>query len=138
MDEYFLEPPSYDRTLRQCSRIKLQNPEIKLFPIGKSFLGRKIYALAIGNTKNAVLFAGAFHAQEWLTCSLLMRFFQELAGAYTQNRLLLEVDIRNTLREKGLICIPMVNPDGVEIAINGTKSARPHAAVCGNDHEAKR
>lgn len=74
MDEYFLEPPSYDRTLRQCSRIKLQNPEIKLFPIGKSFLGRKIYALAIGNTKNAVLFAGAFHAQEWLTCSLLMRF----------------------------------------------------------------
>lgn len=124
MDEYFLEPPSYDRTLRQCSRIKLQNPEIKLFPIGKSFLGRKIYALAIGNTKNAVLFTGAFHAQEWLTCSLLMRFFQELAGAYTQNRLLLEVDIRNTLREKGLICIPMVNPDGVEIAINGTKSAR--------------
>ncbi|MBQ4153053.1 MAG: gamma-D-glutamyl-meso-diaminopimelate peptidase, partial [Oscillospiraceae bacterium] len=66
MEKYFLEPPSYERTLRQCNLIKLQNREVKLFSIGKSFLGRKIYALALGNTKNAVLFAGAFHAQEWL------------------------------------------------------------------------
>ncbi len=123
MEDYFLQPPSYERTLRQCHLIKLQNPDVKLFPIGKSFLGRKLYALAIGNTKNAVLFAGAFHAQEWLTCSLLVRFFEELSKAYTKGEPLLDIHLRNTLQDKGLICVPMVNPDGVEIAVNGIGSA---------------
>ncbi len=123
MEKYFLEPPSYERTLRQCNLIKLQNREVKLFSIGKSFLGRKIYALALGNTKNAVLFAGAFHAQEWLTCSLLVRFFGELAEAYTKNAPLLDINLKKVLRDKGLICVPMVNPDGVEIVLGGTKTA---------------
>lgn len=124
MTSYFSQPPSYEQTLRQCNLIKLQNPGVKLFSIGKSVLGRKIYALAIGNTKNAVLFAGAFHAQEWLTCSLLLRFFGELAAAYTKKEPLLAIDLQTVLRDKGLICVPMVNPDGVEIALGGTKTAK--------------
>lgn len=124
MDDFFTKPPSYERTCKQCSIIKSHNPQVKLFPIGKSFLGRKIYALALGNIKDATLFAGAFHAQEWLTCSLLLRFFGEFAHAYTTQSNLLDIDICKTMEEKGLICVPMVNPDGVEIALNGPKSAK--------------
>ena len=124
MDIYFLQPPDYDATLRQCAVIKAKNPQVKLFSIGKSFLGRKIYAMALGNVKNASLFAGAFHAQEWLTCSLLMRFMQELAAAYTADRPFLDVDVRKALSEQGLICVPMVNPDGVEIVLHGSKTAK--------------
>ncbi len=124
MDSYFLQPPSYEATVRQCSQLKIKYPALKMFAIGKSFLGRKIYALAVGNCRNATLFAGAFHAQEWLTCSLLLRFLKDLAKADNQAQPLLGLDVHKTLREKGLICVPMVNPDGVEIAVNGTKSAK--------------
>lgn len=124
MDSFFQNPPTYERTLKECSKIKLQNPHVKLFPIGKSFLGRKIYALALGNMKNCTLFAGAFHAQEWLTCSLLLRFFNDLSLAHLNNKPLLEIDVRKAMEERGIICVPVVNPDGVEIALQGTKSAK--------------
>ncbi len=124
MDRFFTMPPSYEHTCRYCEQLKADNPEIKLFSIGKSCLGRKIYALALGNLKEATLLAGAFHAQEWLTCSLLLRFFGEVAHAYTQKSKLLDVDIRRSMEKKGLICVPTVNPDGVEIALNGSESAK--------------
>ena len=124
MDPYFLTPPCYEPTVRQCSLLKSRYPQLKLFSVGKSFLGRKIYAFALGNCKNATLFAGAFHAQEWLTCSLLMRFMEDFARADATGEPLLGLDVHKTMLEKGLICVPMVNPDGVEIALNGPKSAR--------------
>lgn len=123
MEPYFLSPPDYASTAEQCRKIKADCPEVKLFPIGKSFLGRKIYALAIGNCQNAVLFAGAFHGQEWLTCSLLLRFFRDFAKAAAGNKPLLDLNLGPALKERGFICVPMVNPDGVEIALNGPETA---------------
>lgn len=98
-----------------------------MFTAGKSVLGRRIIGLTLGNLSAPVLFAGAFHAQEWLTCQLLLRFFDDLSAAYTAKTELCGLPVRRILQSRGLILVPLVNPDGVEIAVNGASSAGPLA-----------
>ena len=120
MDNFYLNPPRYDSMRKKMAQNKKNNPQIKLFCIGQSILKRRIYALGIGNLKNAVLFTGAIHSQEWLTCSLILRFFEELSEKHE----LYGVDLNDIFTNRGLIVVPMCNPDGVEIALGGPKTAK--------------
>ena len=86
---------------------------------GKSVLGKEIFALKIGELAGAVLYAGAFHAQEWITAMLLMRFTAELCTGLDRGVTLADIDCRKALLGRGLVIIPCVNPDGVEIALRG-------------------
>lgn len=116
-------PPSYKNVTLKIAEIKKTYPLIQVFTVCKSVLGRKIYALGIGNLKKANLFVGSVHASEWLTSSLLLNFFEEFCMNIfsKQKNIYKNMDM---LSEKGLVIIPMLNPDGVEIAINGTISAK--------------
>ncbi|MBE6753863.1 MAG: gamma-D-glutamyl-meso-diaminopimelate peptidase [Ruminococcaceae bacterium] len=96
---------------------------ISSFPIGKSVLGRPITVLRVGNSSQPVLYTGAFHAQEWLTAVLLLRFAEQLCIALDENRHIAEVDCRRAMLDHGLVIVPCVNPDGVELVLSGTDSA---------------
>lgn len=66
--------------------------------IGYSFLGRKIFAFHVGDNLGKQFIATyAIHAREWITCLLALRH------------------LKQDYRVGGWI-IPLVNPDGVEIA----------------------
>ena len=95
---------------------------VKVFPIGKSLCGRKINALSIGNRKNPVLYACTFHGMEWFNTLLILHFFEEICCAYKERKIIYEVDIFEVLNKRGLVVIPCVNPDGVEIQIHGASS----------------
>ena len=95
---------------------------VKVFPIGKSLCGRKINALSIGNRKNPVLYACTFHGMEWFNTLLILHFFEEICCAYNERKIIYEVDIFEVLNKRGLVVIPCVNPDGVEIQIHGAAS----------------
>ena len=86
-------------------------------------LGREIPALGVGNLKNAVVFVGATHGQEWLTCSLLLRFLEDFGAAYARGGELAEISLPGVMKGKGLVVVPCLNPDGVEIALHGPVSA---------------
>jgi g-D-glutamyl-meso-diaminopimelate peptidase len=86
---------------------------------------RRIDYLQVGNQKNPVLFAGAFHGMEWLTTLLLLRFTANLCKAYHMGKKIAGVDVAPFLRRRGLVVVPCVNPDGVEIALHGTVAAGP-------------
>ncbi len=120
MDEFYSNPPRYEAVLKKLTQIKNLDKNIKLFCIGQSILKRKIYALGIGNLKNAVLFTGAIHAQEWLTCSILLRFFEDIFSKKTLHG----VNLSDIFEHRGLIVVPLCNPDGVEIALGGPKTAK--------------
>ena len=77
--------------------------------------------MGMGRLKNASLFVGATHGEEWLTSLLLMRFAWEIAAAWTDEA----PSFAGVTREKGLIIVPMLNPDGVEIALDGPRKAGP-------------
>lgn len=96
---------------------------IKCGIIGKSLCGRKLQYLKIGSDNSPVLFVSAFHGMEWLTSLLVLKFVESISKAIYYRDFVKESEISERLKEKGLVVIPCINPDGVEISINGAKTA---------------
>lgn len=113
----------YEESKRIRNALKKEYPFLICHSIGKSVCGRDIMAYSLGNYKNIVLFAGAFHAQEWLTGLVLLRFLEKVCKAVKEDKNISGVDISASLFSKGLTIVPCVNPDGVEIVLNGAESA---------------
>ncbi len=105
--------PTYDyATLTyDISEFRTRHPHIPVFPIGKSLEGRNLYAIRLGNGEKRVFFHGAHHGMEWLTAKLLIQFAMDIADGLHDANIL--------LKKSTLYLVPMVNPDGVEIAKSG-------------------
>jgi len=91
-------------------------PFIDLTVIGTSRLGRPLYALTIGHGGQEILINAAHHANEWITSVILMRFLEECAESF--------VSKAHIWDEISLHCIPMVNPDGVDLLTGGITPSR--------------
>lgn len=122
-DGFYREPPSYDNIRRAVCELKERFPFLKTFPIGKSVLGRSIYALGIGDVYRGTLFVGGVHGMEWLTTLLLFRFCEDILSAMTTGEPLADIDMARTLENRSIAIIPCLNPDGVEISLHGAESA---------------
>lgn len=120
MDMFYQNPPRYEDMRQRLAACRRKDKRIRLFTVGRSAVGRKIYAVGLGNMKNAVLYAGGIHGQEWITTSLLLKFFEELSSCGE----MYGVDLNEIWENRGLIILPLCNPDGVEIALGGAKTAR--------------
>jgi g-D-glutamyl-meso-diaminopimelate peptidase len=92
-------------------------------PIGQSVLGREIYGLIIGGGRERVLYAAAFHGQEWMTSLILLRLCEDICVAMQHDGRIADMDFRQALAGRSLIFVPQMNPDGVEIALHGTATA---------------
>jgi g-D-glutamyl-meso-diaminopimelate peptidase len=103
--------------------LQARYPFLSVNVLGHSVLGRPVYALQVGESRERVLFAGAFHGMEWLTCALLLQFTSDLCFALDSGCELAGIDIRRALLGRGLVIVPCVNPDGVEIALHGADGA---------------
>ncbi len=104
----------YDyRTLtEELTKFRNNYPSIPVFSIGKSTENRELVAIKLGTGSRRVLFHGAHHGMEWLTSRLLMEFALNLAGGISD-------DVDYVLKRNTLYLIPMINPDGIEIAKTG-------------------
>lgn len=98
-------------------------------PIGRSVLGRSLWGLTLGTGKERVLIAAAFHGQEWLTSLVCLRLCEEICEALSQSGELDGWDLYRAFAGRSVIFVPQVNPDGVEIALHGSKSAAQYASL---------
>lgn len=96
-------------------------------PIGCSVLGRSIRGLTFGSGSERVLMAAAFHGQEWLTALICLRLCEEVGEALRTDVPLAGWHMRRALNDRQIVWIPLVNPDGVEIAVHGSASAAEYA-----------
>ncbi len=94
-------------------------PFIKKQEIGKSVLGKSIDMLIIGNGKKKVHMNGSFHGNEWITSGVLMKFINEYASALMSENDLNGHKPSNLYRDTTLLAVPMVDPDGVDLVLNG-------------------
>ncbi len=100
-------------------------------PIGRSVLGRSLWGLTLGTGKERVLVAAAFHAQEWLTALVCLRLCEDLCAALSHNGEMDGWDLYRAFAGRSVTFLPLMNPDGVEIALHGSDSALQYAgAVC--------
>ena len=98
-------------------------PSLEYSVIGKSCVGRDIPMLKIGRAKEYALFAGAFHSTEAITCTLLLKFVEELCQALENDDEFSGLNARRAFMGRGLMVVPLVNPDGLEITMHGAVSS---------------
>ncbi len=108
--------------------LKARYPFLDVRSIGKSVLGRNLYALRFGTGPNRVAYNGAHHALEWITSPVLMKFVEDLAAAYASGRMIDGYDPNTLWQQSTITVIPMVNPDGIELVLNGLEQSNPYYA----------
>ena len=105
---------TYSELENDINLFKKEFHSVPVFSIGRSIQGRRLYALRLGKGGGKrVFFNGAHHGMEWLTSKLLMDF------AFDLERQMYET--AEIMKNCTLYIVPMVNPDGVEIASSGRR-----------------
>ena len=119
--KYIVKPCLYDYNTNKAIIEDLisEYPFINAELCGRTALGRGIFALNIGNPVNSVVYAGAFHGSEYITNALLLTFCRELSQAIADDGVIEGLNVRRAMYGRGLIIVPLVNPDGCEISIHG-------------------
>lgn len=117
----FVKPTVYDYSARRkltenlCAEYEFIKPKI----IGRSCGGRDITALKIGSAAEYSLITAAFHGSEHITSVVLLMFIEELAAAIKNGGYISGLNAARALKDRGVIFVPCVNPDGCEISVNG-------------------
>jgi len=118
---------TYDILERDIQGLKARYPFIETDIAGKSVLLRNLYYIRLGNGPNQVFYNGAHHALEWITSPLLMKFTEEFLKAYVLGQTLSKgYNPRSIWQRSSIYIIPMVNPDGVDLVLNGLKRDNPY------------
>lgn len=106
-------------------RLHSSFPFIHVESIGESVLGKEIPAVRLGKGSKSIHVNAAFHANEWITTTLLMKFIEDYAYAVNCEAALRKTDVGKLFEDTSLWAVPMVNPDGVELVQLGLHAGHP-------------
>ncbi|SCW59559.1 g-D-glutamyl-meso-diaminopimelate peptidase [Paenibacillus tianmuensis] len=116
----------YAELMDNLDRLLEAYPFLEMTLIGQSVLGKDIPAVRIGTGPREVHYNGAFHANEWMTSLLLIKFIEDYAAAYAGRKPLRNRDMTALYEQTSLWVVPMVNPDGVELVQQGATPGHPY------------
>ncbi|MFS0861550.1 M14 family metallopeptidase [Fredinandcohnia sp. 179-A 10B2 NHS] len=107
---------------------KLQTiyPFLRTRTIGNSVLGKNIIEIQVGRGIKKVHMNGSFHANEWITTNVLMTLLNEYLLALTNQAPIRGFSVEPLYFESLLSIVPMVNPDGVNLVLNGPPEGEPY------------
>ena len=91
----------------------------EFFSIGESVMEKKIYCIKYGNGEKRLFINGAHHGLEYITSAFLMRFLSDFDMNLKNGSDMWGYSVRELFLKVTLYVVPMVNPDGVDIAVNG-------------------
>lgn len=92
---------------------------IESFSVGKSVMQKDISCLKIGNGTKKLFLSGGYHGLEYLTSAFLMKFLSKYTVALLTKSQHFTYNVTDLYDRVTLFIVPMVNPDGVDIAVNG-------------------
>ncbi|SFA74870.1 gamma-D-glutamyl-{L}-meso-diaminopimelate peptidase I . Metallo peptidase. MEROPS family M14C [Lentibacillus halodurans] len=121
-----LDHYTFDQMVRDIDRLRTVFPFIVQQAIGSSVMGKDIIELRVGTGDKQVHVNGSFHANEWITTSVMMRFINEYARSLTNKKPIRDVNAHSCFLETTLSIVPMVNPDGVNLVLDGASAAGPY------------
>ncbi len=94
-----------------------------LFSAGKSIQKRDLSVIKIGNGSKKIFINAAHHPREYIGTIVALNQIQNLLEAYTSNGTIDGQKVRNLLdNQVTFYFMPLVNPDGVQVCVNGSPS----------------
>lgn len=94
--------------------------------IGKSVMGKPLYLFKIGRGKKEIFYSGGWHANEWMTSKFLVDFLKEIVIHLEKKESWHHYNLTKIFAEVTLFCVPLVNPDGVELVQQGIYQSHPY------------
>lgn len=116
----------YEMYCRDTAVFKRDFPECETGIIGMSVMKKPIGYIRVGEGKGRIFVNGAHHGLEYLTSAFIMRFLREYASAIRGKTDFFGYDATALAGKVSLYAVPMVNPDGVDIAVNGIDVTNPY------------
>ena len=116
----------YAQFTMDADRISKQYKDIELFSIGESVMEKKLFCLKAGEGKRKLFVNGAHHGLEYLSAAFIMKFIEEYVRCRECGEEFFGYDALSLMKRTTLFAAPMVNPDGVDIAIHGIDVTNPY------------
>lgn len=116
---------SYSELLEDLDLLQQKYPEFIKYELKtKTYQGRQIPLVTLGNPEadNFVMVQSAIHAREYISAQMVMALIEHYASNY-ENGKFKDIPIKELFQNVCFIIVPMVNPDGVEIAQKGENGA---------------
>lgn len=117
---------TYDIMEMNIRALKTRYPFIETGIIGQSVLGKNLYYIKLGNGPTKVHYNASHHSLEWITSVLLMKFIEDFSHSYANKATFLGYDISDIWEKSSIYIVPMVNPDGVNLVLNGLNPSNPY------------
>lgn len=117
---------TYEIMQRDIRGLIARYPFIQMGIAGQSVLGKNIYYLKLGNGPNEVFYNGGIHALEWLPTPVLMKWIENFSLAYAEGGSIRGYNIRDIWNQSTIYIMPMINPDGIDLVLNGLQPDNPY------------
>ena len=103
--------------MMQCAwLLSAEYPFLGFGYLGESAAGRGIPRFSLGEGKKEIYYIGVHHGAERITGAVLVHFLLELCAGIARDAVLFGVNLAYLLRSRTLYILPMLNPDGAQIA----------------------
>ncbi|OEH92896.1 M14 family metallopeptidase [Bacillus solimangrovi] len=101
-------------------------PFMKKGALTETYLENPVIELQVGTGDKKVHWNGSFHANEWITTPIIMTFLNDYLLALTNQSSIRGINMLPFYSQVLLSIVPMVNPDGVDLVINGLPEKEPY------------
>ncbi len=125
-------PMTYARCEQAILELVKTYPFLRTEVLTETAQGRNLRTLVIGNGPRKVIYSAAWHANEWITALILLKFAEEFAAALKNGGEIFGIPAGDLAAKATIYMVPMVNPDGVDLV---TRAIEPGSQAYENAQE---
>ena len=125
---------SYSYSILQINldTLKRLYPFLEVGIVGYTVSGKVIPYVRIGTGPKEVFYSASYHANEWITSPVLMKFLADFCYTYKNDLNIYGVPARDIYNSTSIYIVPMVNPDGVDLVTGELSPNSPSYAFAQN------
>ena len=123
--DFYTKEISHSKMLDALNTLAYRYKTVFMTTIGSSVCSLPIPAVRVGEGNTKLLYVAAHHGAEHITAGILIKFLFELCGYFEHKNKIYGIDPEYIFHTRTLYFIPMVNPDGTELSINGASTSSP-------------
>lgn len=116
----------YKQCTEDIMNLTSEYPSAEGFVIGQSVMKKPIYCIKTGSGGKKIFINCAHHGLEYLTSAFIMRFLRDYSEALRNGDEFFGIIPAVMSRRVTIYTVPMVNPDGVDIAVHGLDITNPY------------